>query len=646
MQKIVEHQNFWHYWQHVNRTTSIFHQWDQLEASGCIDNFRILAENKPVFREGWFFADSDAYKWLEAASRIIKFHPDTRLMNLIDQFISLIKAAQEPDGYIFTYNQIHFPGTRWVNLQIEHELYCHGHLIEAGVSHYKSTGRYTLLDLARLAADRIVQDFMGKGPAFTPGHEEIEIALLRLYEITSHLPYLQLARQFLEQRGRDPLFFLHLLSQNNKSAKRSALIEQAKQSFISDHSGYKVNKLPPGNFAKKASSTRLRWYASALTGKLLQQHQPVFRQTTPVGHSVRFAYLNTASAMLSRLTSDPKVIPALERSWDRMVSRRMYITGGIGSLPEIEGFGRDYELDPELAYAETCAALGSIFWNWEMAQLTGKAHYSDLLEWQLYNAALVGMGLDGKTYLYNNPLTSHGKIARKPWYVVPCCPSNLSRTIANLEEYALFSTNGELIINQYLDRDFDLFGCKVAMRSGLPFNNLVTLTLQPSSPTRVKIYLRHPSWSPEVRVSINDALDKIYVNQAKHVNTASGYDPRQSKWIPLDRIWHAVNNIKIVFDMPIKFHQADPRVNKHQGKVALSYGPLIYCLESIDNPNVDIFNICLETHSLKVIPGLIDGFVCSFIQGTSLKGEKVKFIPYFLWANRGESQMSVWVKSL
>jgi DUF1680 family protein len=373
MQSNAIRQNFWDYFQRINRTISIFHQWDQLEASGCIDNFRILAENKPVFREGWFFADSDAYKWLEAASRIIKTNPDARLITLVDRFITLIKAAQDPDGYIFTYNQIHFPGTRWVNLQIAHELYCHGHLIEAGVSHHLATGQNDLLDLVRLAADRIVADFMGKGPTYTPGHEEIEIGLLRLFEVTSHPPYLQLARQFLEQRGRDPLFALHLLEQNIHTEKRNALVKHAKQRFSADHPEYITNKLPPGNYAKKACNSRLRWYTNALSGKFLQQHCPNREQTVPVGHAVRFAYLKTASAMLSRLDPDHSLIPILEASWEHMVSKRMYITGGIGSLPDIEGFGRDYELDPELAYCETCAALGSIFWSWEMAQMTNQA---------------------------------------------------------------------------------------------------------------------------------------------------------------------------------------------------------------------------------------------------------------------------------
>lgn len=644
MQSNADQQNFWRYFQRINRTISIFHQWDQLEASGCIDNFRILAENKPVFREGWFFADSDAYKWLEAASRIIKTDPNTRLIALVDQLIALIRAVQEPDGYIFTYNQIHFPGTRWVNLHIEHELYCHGHLIEAGVSHHQATGKNDLLHLARLAADRIVADFMGKGPTYTPGHEEIEIGLLRLFEITSHPPYLQLARQFLKQRGRDQLFTLHLLSQNIHTEKRSALVKHAKQRFSADHPEYTTNKLPPKNYAKKASTSRLRWYTNALSGKLLQQHCPIRKQAVPVGHAVRFAYLKTASAMLSRFDSDSSLVPILENSWERMVSKRMYISGGIGSLPEIEGFGRDYELDPELAYCETCAALGSIFWNWEMAQLTNQACYSDLLEWQLYNSALVGMGLGGNNFLYNNPLASHGSITRKAWFAVPCCPSNLSRTIENLPHYAYTRIAEQLFIHQYFDSDIEVLGYKVAMRSNLPFLNQVSLTIYSPSPIRINLSLRHPSWSPQVNILINDSLYETFFNEAISINTASGYDPYHSNWINLDRVWQPGDTIKLIFDMPITVHHANPRVKGHRGKVALSHGPILFCLESIDNPHVDLFNVQLDSHSIQAVMGSINGFTCNVLQGLSTRGEALKFIPYFLWANRGESQMCIWIK--
>ena len=280
---------------------------------------------------------------------------------------------------------------------------------------------------------RIVEDFRGKGPQYTPGHEEIEIALLRLHgAVEGDTAYLEMARQLIERRGRTRLFPLSILRQNASVEKRSKHVKLKRQEYLAEHSEHKPYELPPGNVATKPGNSMLRWYASALSGKYFQQHAPVRKQKVPVGHAVRFGYLETAVAKLCRENGDASLLPALEQAWERMVTRRMYVTGGVGSLAGLEGFGNDYELDPEYAYAETCAALAGMFWNWEMLQLTGKPKYSDLFEWQLYNAAAVGMGLDGTSYLYNNPLACRGGVTRKPWYAVPCCPSNLSRTWAEL----------------------------------------------------------------------------------------------------------------------------------------------------------------------------------------------------------------------
>ena len=359
---------FWTARLEVNSSRAIFHQWEQLEASGCIDNFRIAAGELEGLREGWFFADSDAYKWLDAAARILATQPDPALTTLMDNLIALLERTQDRDGYLFTFNQIHFPGTRWVNLMIEHELYCHGHLIEAGVSHYQATNQTSLLEIARQAADRVIADFFGKGPERTPGHEEIEIALLRLYEITGHTPYLEMARQFLEQRGRkpQPLFAISLIGQFRSVAARLSFVRKQQQKYLDQHAGYSPKKVPPNNFAKKAPNSYVRWLFSELNGKYLQQHALIRKQTVPVGHSVRFGYLQTATAMLQRIQADETLRPTLEKSWERMVRQRMYVTGGIGSVPGLEGFGNDYELDPEYAYAETCASLASLFWNWQM----------------------------------------------------------------------------------------------------------------------------------------------------------------------------------------------------------------------------------------------------------------------------------------
>jgi DUF1680 family protein len=579
----------------------------------------------------------------------------------MDAFIALLARAQQPDGYLFTYNQIHFPGTRWTNLQIEHELYCHGHLIEAGVSHYEATGRTDLLTIARRAADRIVDDFRGKGANHTPGHEEIEIALLRLYQVTDEKSYLEMARQFIEQRGRDPFFALSLLKQNASVEARRKFVKQKKQEYLAAHPDFKPFQLPPGNAAKKPWNATLRWQINALSGKYFQQHAPIRKQTVPVGHSVRFAYLETAVAMLARETGDATLVPALERAWEHMVSRRMYVTGGIGSLPALEGFGDDYELDPEFAYAETCAALGSMFWNWEMAQLTGDAKYSDLFEWQLYNAAAVGMGMDGATYLYNNPLTCRGGVTRKPWYAVPCCPSNLSRTWADLGKYVFSSglqslptlhrsletsdseSQKHLFIHQYISSQHETDFAKIELHSEFPWNGKVEIRV--TSSAQFTIHIRLPSWSQDPQIKING--EDVYSRAGYYpaLPMASGYSPNSSRFITITRTWSPTDLIELHFDMPINLPRTHPKVKGHAGKIAVTRGPLVYCLESIDNPNVDIFTVKVDAKSLDAsFDASLLGDIMK-VKGKSIDGHPLTFIPYHLWGNRGESTMTVWVNA-
>jgi len=422
------------------------------------------------------------------------------------------------------------------------------------VTHYEATAKSELLQIARLAADRIVSDFSGKSAIYTPGHEEIEIALLRLYRTTGHRPYLDLAQQFIQQRGRSVCLALDTLKQYISVARRDKFVQKRKQQYLDTHPGQIPGKLPPGNFSKKPANATLRWFLSALSGKYSQQHTPVRKQKVPVGHSVRFAYLETAVAMLAQITGDIRWTENLESTWDHMVRRRMYITGGIGSLPSLEGFGRDYELDPEYAYAETCAALGSIFWNWEMALLTDKAKYSDLLEWQLYNAALVGFGMDGRSYLYNNPLACRGGITRRPWYAVPCCPSNLSRTWAILGNYVVSRKDQELWVHQYISSVSRLnaasgqAGLTVEMQSELPWEGRVSLKITPSDSASYKLHLRHPSWSARTLVSINGELLQEINSPVMSSDMASGYDPYQSSWITIERSWSAGDVVELFFE--------------------------------------------------------------------------------------------------
>lgn len=632
----------------TNARVAIFHQWDQLEASGCIDNFRILAGEKQGVREGWFFADSDAYKWLEAASRVYSRHPDPKLATCMDAFLTLIQKARSADGYLFTYNQIHFPSARWVNLQIEHELYCHGHLIEACLAHHLATGRNDSLAMARSVGDLLVRDFRGKGPEYTPGHEEIEIALLRLYQVTLHQPYLDLASQFLEQRGRTARFSLSILRQNASSTQRGKFVRKQHRRYLDAHPEHASFRLPAQNSANKSWLTTLRWAASVLSGKYFQQHAPLRAQNLPVGHAVRFGYLETATALLLRLRPDESLLPPLKQSWDNMVTRRMYVTGGLGSLPVLEGFGNDYELDPGMAYAETCASLAGMFWNWEMALITAEARYSDLFEWQLNNAAAVGFGLDGRSYFYNNPLVSRGEFTRQAWYDIPCCPSNLSRTWADLGKY-IYSIDGQdLWIHQYIGSTLTPGsdqGMQIKMDSGLPYTGRVAIRLTPPSDAACTLHVRNPSWSRLTRVMVNGELAATQTGALEDQAVGGGYDPRSARFLPIQRVWRADDMVEIEFDLSIRLRRASPKVRRHQGRVAITRGPLVYCLESVDNPGVDLFNCRLDPASLRAEPDPATLGGIQVIHAATVDGRPLKFIPYSLWANRGPSQMTVWVKT-
>ncbi len=645
--KTIITSGFWRARLEMNARDAIFYQWEQLEVSGCLDNFRIACGQKEGFREGYFFADSDAYKWLDAASRILAIDPDPKLKAQVDDLITLLEAVQQPDGYLYTYNQIHFPGQRWVVLQIEHEFYCLGHLIEAGIAHHIATGEPRLLALVRRAADLLVRDFMLATAAQTDGHEEIELALIRLYRHTAEKSYLELARRFLERRGRIPFFPLHILKVNDLYEKRRQQVRERRAAYLEKHPEHAAFKLPGENPSIKPPFAEQRRKFDQLSGKYFQQHAPIRQMTVPVGHSVRWGYLETAVAMLVRETGDVELQKTLETAWEHMVSRRMYVTGGLGALPFTEGFGRDYELDPEYAYAETCAALASLFWNREMALQTGNPRYDDLFEWQLYNAASVGIGLDGRSYFYNNPLTCRGGITRQGWFLVPCCPSNLSRTWAWLGEEVFDFDASNLWVRHYISSRLKVENGEIQLASGFPWDGNVTLSFDISAPLHTTLHLRIPSWADSFSLALNGTpLEPGTVKPAaRPTQTACGYNPAAARTTALTRDWQPGDRLVITFQMSIRLLKQDQRLPRCGGQVAVARGPLVYCLESLDNPSVDIFNLDLDPASLAPVhdEALLGG-VTKLI-GRTKSGQPLVFIPYMAWGNRGESQMTVFVKA-
>ena len=651
-QRVMLDDPFWSPRLQISSSSALLHQWQQLELSGCINNFRLAAGLGQGFHSGWFFADSDAYKWLDAAARFSFNYANAAVSDHLQQLILLIESAQSPDGYLYTYNQLLFPSSRWQNLQIEHELYCHGHLIEAGIAHYQATQGDTLLQVATRAADLICDTFLGKGPQFTPGHEEIEIALLRLFQLNGHERYLEMATQFLEQRGGmgSLRFGSHMLRENARVTRRTKIRKHQLSTYQREH----PNQIDLAMLAKPNQVLVPRWskerfLLSGLTGKYFQQHAPIRQQSRASGHAVRFAYLQTAITMLINLRGDYSLMPAVIRRWTDVISKKSYISAGTGSLPLSEAFGRAYELDPAIAYAETCAALGSMFWNWEMTLLKADAAYADLFERLLYNAALVGIGQNMICYLYNNPLENKNGLKRKPWFEIPCCPSNLARTWAALPGYIYTHDGDALWIHQFIGSTFEYIlpsGNPVSIKldSSLPWQGDVKLSIDPPEALEFTVNIRIPSWCQEVSVTLNG--NEYYLGTAAAQNydaTASGYDPREAQYVALRRTWQPGDELAFNFSMPITLQYPHPRVKSCRGKVAITRGPLLYCLEAEDNPHIDIFKVNLMSSNLsaRFNEQLFGGV--TVIEGFSDSGQPLTLIPYAWWANRADTRMVVYV---
>jgi hypothetical protein len=634
---------FWDAVLKLNADTAIFHQWDQLEKSGSIENFRIAAGQSDHFRTGFFFSDSDVYKWLDAACRISLHRPSPALQERIDRFAHLVRQAQSPDGYLFTYNQILFPRKRWIALQIEHELYCHGHLIEACLSHDLAFPEDSLLPVAIKAANLICDTFLDQPPQQQPGHQEIELALLSLYKRTGDQRYFDMAGQFLDRRGRVPGHGLRLLSATIRSGLREKTVTRLQKAHHEAHPNLEPFILPPMNEAPTSLGINLRFMGSTLSGKYFQTHQPIPEQKEAVGHSVRFGYTMAAETRRLRMSGAPlEEFAAQETLWREMVTRRMYVTGGLGSLPVLEGFGHDYELDPKLAYAETCAAIASLFWDWELLSATGKACYADLFEWQLYNAALVGVGQNGQCYLYNNPLAADGSLTREPWFRIPCCPSNISRVFAALGSYLYGVDNSTLTVHQYVSSRLENEApapIRLTVKSGFPFEPSATLTILTSQPEAV-LRLRVPGWAAGVDLWLNGESVAVPAEAHQPVSTAGGYSPFAGRYITLPGPFQPGDQIVIHFQQVIKPLRVDPRVGLGNQDTALTLGPLVYCAEDLDNPRLDLDQIILDVQSFKpqftsALPGI------PALVGKTQDGQPVHLIPYFSWANRGHSKMRV-----
>jgi len=575
---------------------------------------RIPFNNRP--NTAVMYWDSDIAKWIEMASYALATRYDAALDAQIDGLIERIAKAQRPDGYFNTYFIRREPAKRWTNLRDWHELYCAGHLIEAAVAHAQATGKTGLLDVMRRYVDYIASVF-GPGADQKPGycgHPEIELALVKLYRHTNERRYLDLAKYFIDERGRQPHYF--------------------DQEAIA-----------------RGEDPAAQYYG---TYEYSQSHVPVREQKQVVGHAVRAMYLYSAMADLAGEFDDASLMAACRTLWADLTTKRLYVTGGLGPSARNEGFTADYDLPNETAYAETCAAVGLVFWAHRMLLVERDARYADMMELALYNGALCGLSLDGERFFYDNPLASHGEHRRWTWHRCPCCPPNIGRLIASLGQYAYSTGQDEAAVHLYIEGSVRLpvGGAKVALiqKTRYPWQGAIELSVEPDEPAEFALRLRIPGWCRSARLEINESaldveplLDRGYAH--------------------IRRRWRKGDQVMLFLDMPAERVYAHPAVAADIGRVALKRGPIVYCLEGVDN-EAPLHRIALPRTSriaAQIDEAMLGGVGVLTAEAVVAGGESdalyrteppgarpvtVRAIPYSFWNNRDAAEMSVWIREV
>lgn len=612
------HDAFWLPRMETNRTVTIPYAFEQSEETGRIKNFEIAGGLKEGgFCSAYPFDDSDVYKIIEGSSYSLKVHPDPELENYLDKLISKIGAAQEEDGYLYTARTV-FPEPpkvrwvdtkdRWANMFLGHELYNVGHMYEAAVAHFQATGKRTLLDIAIKNAN-LVDSVFGPGKKIgVPGHQEIEIGLVKLYRVTGERKYLDLAKFFLDERGHP--------------------------------------------------------HERELYGEYSQDHKPVTEQTEPVGHAVRAAYMYSGMADVAALTGDENYRKALETLWDNVVSKKMYITGGIGSRSGGESFGDDYELPNASAYCETCAAIANAFWNHRMFLLSGDSKYIDVLERVLYNGIISGIALSGDLFFYPNPLESSGQHKRSPWFTCACCPSNVTRFVPSVPGYAYATQDDALFVNLFVQSSAEIqVGSQVLQikqETAYPWDGSVKITIVPEKSKRYAVFVRIPGWARNQPVpsDLYHYMDSSEQNAEIRINGEPVEYTLEKGFALLSRKWEKGDTIEIILPMPIRRVLSHESVKENAGKVALERGPVVYCAEWLDNLG-QVSSVVLED-PIQLKPekrdDLFNGVIVLKGESTVLKyaddgktpikaKQEFMAIPYYAWAHRGEGEMVVWLQS-
>ncbi len=636
LNQIKIHDSFWDKYVKLVKEVIIPYQWAALNdtvpetvPSGCIRNFKIAAGEESGAFTGVVFQDTDVAKWLEAVGFVLAHERDPELEKTADDVIELLGRAQQPDGYLNTYFIINEPERKWTNLEEGHELYTAGHMIEAAVAYYESTGKSRFLDIVCKMADLICQTFGKEENQIHgyPGHPEIELALIKLYRVTKKQHYLEAAKYFIDVRGVGENYFL-------KEEKG----ERFKRMFPEFH---------------------------PYDPMYSQSHLPVREQITAEGHAVRAVYLYCAMADIALECNDMDLMNACEQLWKNIVYKRMYLTGGIGSSGFLERFTTDYDLPNDSNYSESCASIGLALFGKRMADIKKDARYIDIVERALYNTVLSGIAMDGKSFFYVNPLEvwpkncidrtsrEHIKPIRQKWFGVACCPPNIARTLASLGQYLYFQEKDTFYINLYIGNttEFTLGNSlfKINMDSLYPWEGKVNINLSSQEKSYGTLAFRVPTGSLNFQIYINgEIIETAQIeNNYLKVNREFGND-----------------EITISFDMPATFIHANPAVRADVGKVALMKGPLVYCLEEIDNGDN------LASIYVSINQAIHESYDNTLLKGTyklHLKGKKIvsqdwdeetlyntrktqleeidlTAIPYCYWGNRKTGEMLVWMK--
>lgn len=604
--------NFWGQRLQASREVTIPLAFSKCEETGRYENFVKAAHPSDTYKvEGFSFDDTDVYKTIEGASYSLQTYPDKKLQKYIDSVLVIVAGAQEPDGYLYTARTMNpkhphnWAGKeRWVAVEnLSHEFYNLGHMIEGAVAHYQATGKRNFLDIAIKYADCVCRE-IGNGPQqkkYVPGHQIAEMALVKLYMVTGDKKYLDQAKFFLDTRG-----------------------------YTSRKDAYS------------------------------QAHKPVVEQDEAVGHAVRAVYMYSGMADVAAITGDSSYIKAIDKIWDNIVSKKIYITGGIGARHAGEAFGNNYELPNLSAYCETCAAIGNVYMNYRLFLLHGDAKYFDVLERTLYNGLISGVSLDGGSFFYPNPLSSNGKYSRKPWFGCACCPSNVSRFIPSLPGYVYAVKNDQVYVNLYLSNKAELKVDKkkilLEQETGYPWNGDIRLKITQGNQD-FTMKLRIPGW---VRGNVLPGDLYSYTDNQKPayqvaVNGQTVESDVNDGYLSIARKWKKGDVVEVHFDMIPRIVKANPKVEADHGRVAVERGPIVYCAEWPDN-RFNVHSILLNQHpQFKVTdkPELLYGIRQITTDAQALSYDKVgklvtkdvelTLIPYYAWAHRGEGDMEVWL---